>query len=195
MKILLSGLTGAGKSTLGRRLAEHYGIPYISGGNALKRLIAGDETAGDVGWWERKGGARALELRKSDPSFDEKIDEELLRLAEEKGSLVIDSWTLPHLLKCPDCICIFLKASLEERSIRIMKRDQLALREAAESVRRKDQESMEIYQEIYGFRLGEDLSPFHLVLDNTNLSSEETFEIALRFVEAWSKGWDHQACS
>ena len=33
MKICVSGLTGSGKSTLSRRLAEHYGIPLLSGGD------------------------------------------------------------------------------------------------------------------------------------------------------------------
>ncbi|RLG46308.1 MAG: adenylate kinase, partial [Thermoproteota archaeon] len=49
MKICVSGLTGSGKSTLSRRLAEHYGIPLLSGGDMLKRLIAGEEALADPG--------------------------------------------------------------------------------------------------------------------------------------------------
>ncbi len=185
LKICISGFTGSGKSTLGKKLAIYYNIPYYSGGDALKRMIAGDEKVEDVGWWERDIGAIAMRMRKEDPSFDRKVDEELMRIAEEKVDIVLDSWTMPYLLKAEDKVAIFLKADLKERARRVMRRDSISYEEAIRRVKLKDNESIEIYKQTYGFKLGEDLSPFHLVLDNTRLEARQTFEIVLSFIEAW----------
>ncbi|HDD69239.1 MAG TPA: cytidylate kinase, partial [Candidatus Korarchaeota archaeon] len=174
-----------GKSTLGRKLAKYYNIPYYSGGDALKRIISGNEKVGDIGWWERDVGAIAMKMRKEDPSFDRKVDEELIRIAERERDVVLDSWTMPYLLKAEDKVAIFLKADIEERAKRVMRRDGISFEEAVKRIKLKDSESIEIYEAIYGFKLGEDLSPFHLVLDNTRLEAKQTFDIVLSFIEAW----------
>lgn len=185
MKICLTGFTGTGKSTLARRLAAHYGLAYVSGGNVLKRLIGGEEALRDPGWWEREGGKRAMELRKQDPSFDRRVDEELIRLAMEKGDVVLDSWTMAYLLEADDKVAIFLKADLGVRAERVARRDGTSVEEAKEAILRKDDETKRLYLSLYGFRLGEDLSPFNLVLDTTKLSADETFDVVRRFIDYW----------
>ncbi|RLG42472.1 MAG: hypothetical protein DRO01_01230 [Thermoproteota archaeon] len=185
MKICLTGFTGTGKSTLARRLAAHYGLAYVSGGNVLKKLIGGEEALRDPGWWEREGGKRAMELRKRDPSFDRRVDEELIRLAMEKGDVVLDSWTMAYLLEADDKVAIFLKADLGVRAERVARRDRTSVEEAKEAIIRKDAETKRLYLSLYGFRLGEDLSPFNLVLDTTRLSADETFDVVRRFIDYW----------
>ncbi len=185
MKICLTGFTGTGKSTLARRLAAHYGLDYVSGGNVLKKLIGGEEALSDPGWWEREGGKRAMELRKQDPSFDRRVDEELIRLAMERGDVVLDSWTMAYLLEADDKVAIFLKADLGVRAERVAKRDGTSVEEAKVAILRKDAETKKLYLSLYGFRLGEDLSPFNLVLDTTRLSADETFDVVRRFIDYW----------
>jgi len=185
LKICLTGFTGTGKSTLARRLAAHYGLAYVSGGNVLKKLIGGEEALRDPGWWEREGGKRAMELRKRDPSFDRRVDEELIRLAMEKGDVVLDSWTMAYLLEADDKVAIFLKADLGVRAERVARRDRTSVEEAKEAIIRKDAETKRLYLSLYGFRLGEDLSPFNLVLDTTRLSADETFDVVRRFIDYW----------
>jgi len=185
LKICLTGFTGTGKSTLARRLAAHYGLAYVSGGNVLKRIIGGEEALRDPGWWEREGGKRAMELRKRDPSFDRRVDEELIRLAMEKGDVVLDSWTMAYLLEADDKVAIFLKGDLGVRAERVARRDRTSVEEAKKAIIRKDAETKRLYLSLYGFRLGEDLSPFNLVLDTTRLSADETFDVARRFIDYW----------
>ncbi len=185
MKICLTGFTGTGKSTLARRLASHYGLRYVSGGNVLKRMIGGEEALRDPGWWEREGGRRAMEIRRRDPTFDKRVDEELIRIAVEAGDVVLDSWTMAYLLDAEDKVSIFLKADLGVRAERVAKRDGTSVEEAKEAILKKDEETKRLYQALYGFRLGEDLSPFDLMLDTTRLSADETFDVVRRFIDYW----------
>ena len=185
MKICISGLTGSGKSTLSKRLAEHYGVPLLSGGDMLKKLIAGDEAMADPGWWEREVGRAAMEIRRRDPGFDKRVDEELIKAALRLRDVVLDSWTMPYLLEAEDKVAIFLKADLKVRAKRVALRDGLPVEVAEERIRRKDSETAEIYEKLYGFRLGEDLRPFHLVLDTSRLNRDQVFSIVRRFVDWW----------
>ena len=51
-----------------------------------------------------------------------------------------------------------------------------ALDEALKFLREKEARTKAIYRELYGFKLGEDLSPFHLIIDVNLLSKDEVFE-------------------
>ncbi len=129
------------------------------------------------GWWESAEGLRFLEQRSHDPRFDERIDAELLKLGRQ-GNVVFDSWTMPWLSKTG--FKIWLEVSAEERARRLTKRDGIGLDEAKRVIKEKDGRSRRIYEHLYGFKLGEDYTPFDLVLDSESLSSDEVFDV-LRF--------------
>jgi cytidylate kinase len=173
--ICISGLAGSGKSTLAKRLAHKYGLRYYSGGDALKALASeqGYESIRH-GWWESKEGMRFLEKRRMDPRFDEAVDRKLLELAR-RGNVVLDSWTMPWLLK--KAFRIWLDASPEKRAGRIAKRDRISAEEALEALRRKERQTRAIYRKIYGFNLGEDFAPFYVIMDTSNLTAEEVFQV------------------
>ena len=177
--ICLAGLTACGKSTAARRLAERFGLKYVSGGTALKELaLKLGYKAKKRGWWESAEGIRFLEQRARDPKFDKQIDAELLELAL-RGNVVFDSWTMPWLSKTG--FKIWLEVSAEERAKRLTRRDDINLRDARRIIKEKDSRTKEIYEHLYGFSLGEDYSPFDLTLDSESLSSDEVF-IVLSFV-------------
>lgn len=44
MRLLITGVPGAGKGTQGTRLAAHFGIPHLSSGDLLRKIIASGET-------------------------------------------------------------------------------------------------------------------------------------------------------
>lgn len=173
--ICIAGMTACGKSTVARRLAEKYGLKYVSGGTALKELaIQMGYKAQEIGWWETTEGMRFLEQRQRDFRFDKQVDTELSKWAEQ-GNVVLDSWTMPWLFK--NGFKIWIEVSPQERAKRLVRRDKISLKEAEKAIMERDRKTKRIYERLYGFKLGEDFSPFDLVLDTELLSANETFEV------------------
>jgi len=171
--ICISGMTGSGKSTVAKKLADKYGLGYFSGGNALKILAQEEGYDSDVrGWWETAEGLNFLKQRMADPVFDKKIDEKLLELAAE-GNIVLDSWTMPWLLK--EGFKVWLEASPQVRAKRVVTRDSISDEEALKALTEKDERTRQIYKSLYGFDLGHDLTPFNLVLATDELDPDDIF--------------------
>ena len=171
--ICISGMTGSGKSTVAKRLADKYGLGYFSGGNAL-RTLAQEEgyNSGVRGWWETAEGLNFLQQRMGDPTFDKKIDEKLLELAK-KGNIVLDSWTMPWLLN--EGFKVWLEASPQVRAKRVTNREPISVEEALNALTKKDERTRQIYKSLYGFDLGHDLTPFNLVLATDELDYDDVF--------------------
>jgi cytidylate kinase len=172
--VCISGMAGTGKSTLAKKLAERYGLMYYSGGDALKALAAEegyDSSSG--GWWESPEGLSFLEKREKNLKFDKAVDDKLLEYAQQ-GCVLLDSWTMPWLLKTG--FKIWLIASVEKRAERVAERDKLSIEEASQVLKEKEARTKSIYKKLYGFTLGEDLEPFNLVLDTDNLNAGEVFQ-------------------
>jgi len=171
--ICISGMTGSGKSTVAKKLADKYGLGYFSGGNALKILAQEEGYESDVrGWWETAEGLNFLKQRMADPVFDKKIDEKLLELAAE-GNVVLDSWTMPWLLK--EGFKVWLEASPQVRAKRVVTRDSISDEDALKALTEKDERTRQIYKSLYGFDLGHDLTPFNLVLATDELDPDDIF--------------------
>lgn len=179
--ICICGMAGSGKSTVAKRLAQKYGLKYYSGGDALKALAI-EEGYKSVkhGWWETGEGMRFLERREKDSKLDKAVDKKLLEFAKQ-GNVVLDSWTMPWLLK--DGFKIWLGASQEKRAKRITNRDGITVKKALKALRNKEKRTQTIYKKLYGFNLGEDFTPFHLILDTNNLNVEEVFQALCQVID------------
>ena len=173
MVLCVCGMTGCGKSSVAKRLAEKYGLKHLSGGGALKALAVetGYKPIGR-GWWESGEGMRFLQQRVEESKFDKKVDEKLLEWAR-RGNVVFDSWTMPWLLK--DGFKVWLSASAKVRAGRVARRDGISFERALAALKEKDEKTGIIYKKLYGFDLGGDFSPFDLVLDSDDLSADEVF--------------------
>jgi cytidylate kinase len=183
MVICICGMAGSGKSTVAKRLAEKCKLQYFSGGDALKALAMEEGYVNvDRGWWEREEGMRFLKRRARDRSFDSEIDRKLLERAQ-LGSVILDSWTMPWLLKIG--FKIWLEASPEKRAERIAERDGMSVEEALDALRTKERQTKDIYRKLYGFRLGEDYEPFHLILDTENLDAEAVFQVLCAVIDSY----------
>jgi cytidylate kinase len=169
--ICISGMAGCGKTTLAKMIAKKYNLRYFSGGDALKAIaIKEGYSSTERGWWESEQGIEFIEQRRQNLTYDRKIDEELLKTAE-KGNVVLDSWALPWLLKTG--FKMWLEASPEQRARRIVQRDGISYETALAAMKKKDAATKAIYKKLYGFNLGQDFSPFDLILDVNNLPPEE----------------------
>lgn len=179
--ICISGMTGCGKSTLARKLAKKYRLKYYSGGEALKTLaIEAGYKPSEKGWWEGKEGLNFLHQRNQDSNFDKQIDEKLIAAAKF-GNVVLDSWTMPWLLK--DGFKIWLECSENVRAERLAKRNGINFQTALKALRVKEEKTKKIYKKLYRFNLGEDFSPFDLILDNSELSADEVLKTISLVVE------------
>lgn len=173
--VCISGMAGTGKSTLSKKLAKKYKLRYYSGGDALKALAAEEGyDSSSRGWWESQEGLSFLEKREKNLKFDKAVDDKLLEYAQQ-GDVLLDSWTMPWLLKIG--FKIWLVASVEKRAERIAKRDKIRLREALRVLKEKEARTKTIYKKLYGFTLGEDFEPFDLVLDTDALNAKEVFQV------------------
>lgn len=172
--ICLAGMTACGKSTAARRLAQRFRLKYVSGGTVLKELaLRMGYKSQEKGWWESTEGMRFLDQRLREPTFDKQVDAELLSWGS-RGNVVLDSWTMPWLLKTG--FKIWLEVSPQERAKRLASRDRISFKRAEELIREKDGKTKRIYERLYGFKLGEDFSPFDLILDTELLSANEAFD-------------------
>ena len=179
--ICISGLAGTGKSTLSKKLAEKYSLRYFSGGDVLKELAMQEGYDVSVqGWWESPEGLNFLNERVNDPKFDKAVDDKLLEYAQ-KGNVLLDSWTMPWLLK--EGFKIWLEASFEKRAARVAVRDGMTVTEAFAVLKEKEARTKAIYKALYGFSLGEDFKPFDFVLDTDNLSANEVFEVLCKVID------------
>jgi len=173
--ICISGMAGTGKSTLSKKLAQKYNLKCFSGGDALKELATAEGyNASRQGWWESPEGLNFLNERITNSKFDQAVDSKLLEYAQQ-GNVLLDSWTMPWLLK--EGFKIWLMASLEKRAARVAERDKITIDEAFKVLKEKEERTKAIYKKLYGFSLGEDFAPFDLVLDTDDLSANEVFEV------------------
>lgn len=181
--ICISGLAGSGKSTAARRIAEHYGLKFYSGGDALKAIASEmGYSVFERGWWETESGTRFLEERLRNLEIDRRVDKKMMEWARE-GNVVLDSWTMPWLLK--EGFKIWLEASEEVRASRIARRDGISFEEALKRMRERETKTKEIYRRLYGFRLGEDFEPFHVILDVNDLNEDEVFRALCFIIDRW----------
>ena len=179
--VCISGMAGTGKSTLSKKIAEKYNLTYYSGGDALKALAAEEGyDSNSPGWWESPEGLGFLETREKNLKYDKLVDNKLLEFAQQ-GNVLLDSWTVPWLINYG--FKIWLLASIDKRAERIAQRDKMVKSKALKVLKEKEARTKNIYKILYGFNLGEDFTPFNLVLDTEKLNAKEVFDILCKVME------------
>jgi cytidylate kinase len=179
--IVISGWPAVGKTTIACKLAEEFDIVMYNGGDILKMLAEEDKgySVKRDDWWDTTEAKKFMEERKSDPSFDKKVDDKLIQIVK-KGGTVITSYTLPWLVADKSVIIIkfWLRGSSENRAKRMANRDGISFAEAKRITKLRDEENKRIYYRLYGFRFGEDLTVFDYVLNTDRLSLDALVEIS-----------------
>jgi CMP/dCMP kinase len=179
--IVISGWPAVGKTTIACKLAEEFDIVMYNGGDILKMLAEEDKgySVKRDDWWDTTEAKKFMEERKSDPSFDKKVDDKLIQIVK-KGGAVITSYTLPWLVVDESVIIIkfWLRGSPENRAKRMANRDGISFAEAKRITKLRDEENKRIYYRLYGFRFGEDLTVFDYVLNTDRLALDSLVEIS-----------------
>ena len=179
--IIISGLAGAGKSTLAKKLAEKLKLKYICGGDVLKEIAKEEGYSPTENWWETKEGMEFLKKRQKNFEYDKKLDEKLMKYASQ-GNCVITSWALPWIFK-GDAVKVWLNASQEERAKRIAKRDGISYEHALEIVKKRDEENKKLYKNLYGYELGKNLEVFDLIVETDGKTPEQVEKEVLEFLK------------
>lgn len=176
--IVISGWPAVGKTTIAGKLAEEFGLVMYNGGDILKMFAAekGYSTERDD-WWDTDEAKKFMRERRSDPSFDKKVDKKLGEIVR-KGGAVITSYTLPWLVKEDSVIKLWLRGSPDNRAKRMANRDGFGFAEAKKIIALRDEENKKIYHRLYGFHFGEDLTVFDYVLNTDRLPLHSLIEIS-----------------
>ncbi|HEY2337382.1 MAG TPA: helix-turn-helix transcriptional regulator [Burkholderiales bacterium] len=111
-RVALVGLRGAGKSTLGRRLAEGLGVPFVELDHEVEKEAGAK--LGEVFAMYGQDAFRRFERR----ALERVLREEPRAVIAVGGSLATDPGTYDLLLA--SCRCVWLKASPEEHMSRVI---------------------------------------------------------------------------
>jgi len=176
--IAVSGEAASGKTTIARKLAEIYGLRFISIGMLFRKIA-------------EERGISVIELHKiaeQDESIDRTIDNMAIEEAK-KGNVVIEGHLTAWILKDIADVKIYLKADLNLRAKRLAERDGKSFEEALREIQEREEINRRRYLKIYGIDI-RDLSIFDIVLDRTYLNIDQTIEILKKFIDyvlEWKK--------
>lgn len=175
--IVISGWPAVGKTTIAGKLGDEFGLALYNGGDILKMLASesGYSTERDD-WWDTPEAKKFMAQRRTDPSFDKRVDKKLGDIVK-KGGAVITSYTLPWLVQDDSIIKLWLRGSQENRAKRMANRDNLRISEAKKIVKLRDEENTRIYYKLYDFHFGKDLSVFDYVLNTDKLPLDSLIEV------------------
>lgn len=164
-RIILSGLAGAGKSTLAYRLKEVYQWPLYSIGDTWRAL------------WKEKYQATNLSFEKFIEQLTRKDDQEMnerMRASFEKEHMIGDArYSLCY--KNIPALFIFITAPLAvraERALQTEKYQGKTFAEISKILEAREEHEVEVCKDICGSDY-RDISQYHLVLNSDLLTLEE----------------------
>jgi predicted cytidylate kinase len=172
--ITISGLPGAGTSTVARLVADALGVERVDGGTVFRTMAA--ERGLDV-------GAFSL-VAENDPEIDLELDQRLTNRARA-GDLVLESrlagWIVTN--EGLDALRVWVDADEQERARRVAAREGVDPAAALEANRAREASERLRYRTYYAIDL-DDQRVYDLVIDSTGI---EPAAIAESIVAAFSK--------
>lgn len=192
--VTISGLPGAGSTTLGKHLSKHLGFHFHSGGDFMRQYAI------DNGYFDPKVSVHHAATAYPD-DFDRKVDYQMRDDILHKQGFVYESWLSGFLGQgASDTLKILVYCSDDAvRVDRIANRDDVTIEGAKEHIFTREQKNLEKWIKMYSKEWGEwVVDPgtlegkepiyfwrpelYDLTIDTFKLGKEETLELALEAV-------------
>lgn len=190
--VTVSGLPGAGSTTLGKELAQKLGWKYHSGGDFMRQYAI------DNGYFDPKQTVHHAATAYPD-DFDRKVDYEMRDNLFKKQGFVYESWLSGFLAQGAEKVLKILVYCSDDavRVDRIANRDGVSIAEAKVHIFDREQKNLEKWIKMYTPEwkkwvvepgtLGKD-EPIYfwrpelydVKIDTFRLGKEETLEVALQ---------------
>jgi len=173
--ITIAGLHGSGRSTHAKKLAETYGLRYISTGVLFR------ERAKELG----VSIEEMSHIASRDPEFDNWLDAKTREESRKRG-VVIDANLSAWMAENPD-LKIYVTCPFEVRVCRIAEREKRPISEVEHETRVREESEEKRYREYYGIDI-KDLSIYDVVLNTGLFSIEASADILKCVVEKYISG-------
>lgn len=169
MIITISGMPGAGKSSVAKYLAKKLNLRYIYAGGIMRDI------AKERGFSAKGNGFVEWEkFVEKNPDIDKKLDKRLLKEVE-KGNCITDSVLAGYLIKKAD-LKIFLKVSLKDAAHRIALRERITDKTALSNIKNRIKIRQNRWKKLYKIDF-KNLDPFDFVFDTTKFDKREVLKI------------------
>ncbi|MGH9243542.1 MAG: (d)CMP kinase [Acidimicrobiales bacterium] len=174
MLVTISGLPGAGTSTVARRVAAEVGLDHLDGGTVFRQLAAAS------GMSLAEFSARAEQRSDIDVELDRRLAERAHR-----GEVVLESrlagWIATN--EGLDGLRVWIDCDEVTRARRVAQRDGVDPERARGANRQREASERARYREYYGIDLG-DLSIYDVVLDSAHARPDDLAAAIVRRVGA-----------
>lgn len=173
LTIAVSGLHGAGTTTVARALADAFNLRYISAGMIFRQLA------------KEKGLSlsKFSQIAEGDAKIDKEIDNRTQAEAQ-KGNVVIDAYIGGWVARQYADLTIYLQAPLDIRALRIAKRESRNYDEILEETQVREASQQRRFLEYYGIDVT-DLHLFDLILNTERWNAQSTIDICITAVKAY----------
>jgi cytidylate kinase len=177
MLITISGLSGSGKSSSAKRLAERLGIPTVDIGTIFRAMAKRRKM--DVATFGRYAEAH--------PEIDRELDAAMVRRAKRADNLILQGRLAGWMSVLNDLPAyrIWIGATARTRASRVAKREGIPYARALKEITRRDKDNLVRYRRTYGLDLN-DLSIYDSVVQTDNLSVEQ---VVSSLVKTLPKVW------
>jgi len=176
MIVTISGLAGAGKTTVANELANRLDVPAIDVGQVFREEA-------------KRHGMDIVafsDYRKDHPEIDRQIDDAVIQRCLDAAGCVLQGRLTAWLTKQRGIgACrIWLAAEPEIRAARIAKREKVDSAQTLADLKRRDSNDRQIYRDTYGIDLN-DLSVYDIVVPTDDLSADEVVSFILNELQKY----------